>query len=80
MWDAVILNKKSNKPGDFVTNMKQINSQSDLTSMSSFASPSYLTVRKFQMKQMVVLSTTEAFTSSRFNLWDYFRIMHKGMC
>ena len=32
-------------PGDFVTNVKQINSQSDLTSMLSFAGPSYLTVR-----------------------------------
>ena len=32
-------------PGDFVTNMKQINGQSDLTSMSSFSSSSYLTVR-----------------------------------
>ena len=32
-------------PGDFVTNVKQISSQSDLTSMSSFAGPSYLTVR-----------------------------------
>ena len=34
-------------PGDFVTNVnvKQINSQSELTSMSSFAGPSYLTVR-----------------------------------
>ena len=32
-------------PDDFVTNVKQINSQTDLTSMSSFAGPSYLTVR-----------------------------------
>ena len=32
-------------PGDFVTNVKQINSQSNLTSMSNFGSPSYLTVR-----------------------------------
>ena len=32
-------------PDDFVTNVKQISSQSDLTSMSSFAGPSYLTVR-----------------------------------
>ena len=34
-------------PGDFVTNVKQTNSQSDLTSMSSFAGPSYITVRSF---------------------------------
>ena len=30
-------------PGDFITKVKQINSQSDLISMSSFAGPSYLT-------------------------------------
>ena len=29
-------------PGDFITKVKQIDSQSDLTSMSSFAVPSYL--------------------------------------
>ena len=32
-------------PGDFVTNVKQINSQSDLIPMSTFAGPSYLTIR-----------------------------------
>ena len=32
-------------PGDFVTNMKQINGQSYLISMSSFAGPSYLSIR-----------------------------------
>ena len=32
-------------PGDFVTNVTQISSQSDLISMSSFAGPSYLTIR-----------------------------------
>ena len=32
-------------PGDFLTEVKQINSQSDLISMSNFAGPSYLTVR-----------------------------------
>ena len=32
-------------PGDFITNMKQVNSQSDLISMSSFAGPSYPTLR-----------------------------------
>ena len=32
-------------PSDFVKIVRQINSQSDLTSMSSFAGPSYLTVR-----------------------------------
>ena len=32
-------------PGDSVTNVKQIESQSDLASMSSFADPSHLTVR-----------------------------------
>ena len=32
-------------PGDFVTKVKQINSQSDLILMSSFAGPSYLTIR-----------------------------------
>ena len=33
------------KPSDFVTNMTQINNQSDLISMSSIAGPSYLTIR-----------------------------------
>ena len=33
------------KPGDLVTNVTQINSQSDLISISSFAGPSYLTIR-----------------------------------
>ena len=32
-------------PGDFITKVKQVNSQSDLLSMSSFAGPSYLTIR-----------------------------------
>ena len=32
-------------PGDFVKKVKQINNQSDLISMSSFAGPSYLTIR-----------------------------------
>ena len=32
-------------PGDFATKVKQINSQSDLIWMSSFAGPSYLTIR-----------------------------------
>ena len=33
------------EPGDFITKVKQVNSQSDLISMSSFAGPFYLTVR-----------------------------------
>ena len=33
------------QPGDFVMNVKQINSQSNLTSMTSFAGPSYLTIK-----------------------------------
>ena len=32
-------------PGDFITKVTQINSQSDLISMSSFAGPPYLTIR-----------------------------------
>ena len=32
-------------PGDFVTEVKQINSQSDLTWMKSFGDQSYLTIR-----------------------------------
>ena len=32
-------------PGDFITKVKQIISQSDLISMSSFAGPSYFTMR-----------------------------------
>ena len=32
-------------PGDFVTNVKQINIQSDLISLSSFAGPFHLTIR-----------------------------------
>ena len=42
-WIKTNVNKFA--PGDFVTNVKQINSQSDLTSISSFAGPSYFTVR-----------------------------------
>ena len=34
-----------NKPGDFVTKVKQISSQSDLIWTRSFAGPSYLTIR-----------------------------------
>ena len=34
-------------PGDFITKVKQINSQSDIISMSSFAGPSYLSTRSF---------------------------------
>ena len=34
-------------PGDFVTNVQHIKSQSDLISKSSFAGPSYLTIRSF---------------------------------
>ena len=34
-------------PGDFVTKVKQINRQSDLIWMMSFAGLSYLTVRSF---------------------------------
>ena len=37
--------KQLNVPGDLVTKVKQINSQSDLIWMTSFAGPSYLTVR-----------------------------------
>ena len=33
------------EPADFIKNVRQINSKSDLTSMSRFAGPSYLTVR-----------------------------------
>ena len=33
------------KPGDFFTKVKQINSQSDSICMTSFAGPSYLTIR-----------------------------------
>ena len=32
-------------PGDFITKVKQVNSQSDLISMSIFAGPPYLTIR-----------------------------------
>ena len=42
---VLIVNITDVNPGDFVTNVKQINSQSDLTWMSSFACPSYVTVR-----------------------------------
>ena len=35
------------QPGNFVMNVKQINSQSNLTSMTSFAGPSYLTIRSY---------------------------------
>ena len=48
--DSAVLHKgycelETTVPGDFVTKVKQINSQSDLTSMLSFAGPSYLTIR-----------------------------------
>ena len=42
-----ILCNWSTLPGDFITKVKQVNSQSDLISMSSFAGPSYLTIRSF---------------------------------
>ena len=32
-------------PGDFATEVTQINCQSDLTRISSFAGPSYFTIR-----------------------------------
>ena len=32
-------------PGDFITEVKQVNSQSDLISMSIFAGPFYLTIK-----------------------------------
>ena len=46
-------------PGDFVTNVKKINSQSDLTLMSSFAGPSYLTVRS---SYYVILNSDRIFS------------------
>ena len=42
---TAIIHKKY--PADFVPKVKQINSQSDLISMSSFAGLSYLTIRSF---------------------------------
>ena len=47
---GLVYSKRSNafvsekEPGDFATKVKQINSQSDLIWMSSFAGPSYLTM------------------------------------
>ena len=53
-WSSLCMGKKDfllflvcRSPGDFITKVKQINSQSDLISMSSFVGPSYLTVRSF---------------------------------
>ena len=40
---TAVIHKKY--PADFFPKVKQINSQSDLISMASFAGPSYLTIR-----------------------------------
>ena len=40
-----VFSRQVSPPGDFVTKMKQINSQSDFIWRSSFAGPSYLTIR-----------------------------------
>ena len=39
------ISAKDDQPGDFVTKVERINNQSDLTWMTSFAGPSYLTIR-----------------------------------
>ena len=46
IFDAMLFKRVKilNCPGDFATTVKQINSQSDLIWMSSFAGPSYLTI------------------------------------
>ena len=45
-WRGLAVNiKNALRPGDFATKVKQINSQSDLIWMLSFAGPSYLTIR-----------------------------------
>ena len=50
-------------PGDFVTKVKQINSQAGLISMSSFAGPSYLTIRSSVFVFWHLLSTSLYFQS-----------------
>ena len=40
-----VMSKNRKQPGDFIRKVKQINRQSDLIPMFSFAGPFYLTVR-----------------------------------
>ena len=43
--ESMELGTKNAFPGDFAAKVKQVNSQSDLIWRSSFAGPSYLTIR-----------------------------------
>ena len=51
-------------PGDFVTKVKQINSQSDLIWMTSFAGPSYLTIRSLSTSFLFEILVFAIFTIS----------------
>ena len=53
-------------PGDFVTKMKQINSQSDSFSMSSFAGLTYLTIRS----SVYIISTWDPCIFNLHNLFQ----------
>ena len=53
-------------PDDFATKVKQINSQSDLIWMSSFAGPSYLTIRS----SVYIILIWDLYTSNLYNLWQ----------
>ena len=52
------------KPGDFITNVKQINNQSDLISMSNFAGPFYLTIRSSVCMILFKILVLSVFTTS----------------
>ena len=53
-------------PGDFATKVKQINSQSGLIWMSSFAGPSYLTIRS----SVYIILIWDPYISNLYNLWQ----------
>ena len=56
----------SRHPADFITNMTQINSQSELISMSSLASPSYLTIRS----SVYMILIWDPWIFNLYNLWQ----------
>ena len=51
-------------PGDFVTNVTQINSQSDLISMPRFVGPVYLTIRSSFYTILIEILVFSIFTIS----------------
>ena len=54
------------KPGGFATKVKQINSQSNLICMSSFAGPGYLTIRS----SVYIVLIWDPYIFNLYNLWQ----------